>query len=360
MINFYEIDIKRIAVHLINPKKESAEHAGVATYPNLTIINQNVENLIKERLSMAASKSSKAFELEIDDYSSGSFFDIAKEIKSADDNVFIDRSIEAAEHLASAMTRNNLPGGYFIFIEAETIRNQHVVIAIKAEWHTVLKLEPESDKSKLQVLDDVFLSQSQKFYKIGIIFEKDEEEPEKEPPNNMYGGFIYDDQFKPDSKPAEYFFKDFLGFTTITNSRIQSKRFYDSTENFIKSNVPGSDEKDELLSVLKHEFMTNDEPEITPNDFASLYFNDDDLRDNYTNQVVPNLPKQIVKDPSMIESKLKKKKLDFPNKVNISGPSNIFDYNVKVIKSKNEMQDLDPENEDITLIKVIGKPYQDK
>lgn len=360
MINFYNIDIKRVIVHTILAKEEGNEHALIIPDSKIVKIDENVKSLFRERLSKAAAKTSKAFELEIEDYYEGSFFSFAKEICKLDDNSFIKYSEKIAHLLAQAQTRNTIPGGYFLLIDAVTVDGNNLTITIKAELNTVLKYYYDDNESAIKILDDAFLSPSQKFFKIGVIYEKDEPDEFTNYPNNNFGCFLFDDQFKPDSRPAEYFYKDFLGFSIDSNPKIQSKRFFDTTDNFIRKNIPAPDYKDEMLNLLKHEFTTNDEPELTPKDFADMYFNDNELRDNYKNQITSYLPEKIIKDSSMIESKLKSKKINFPNKVAVSGPSDIFDYNIKIIKNKNELENLEPENDEVTIIKIIGKPYQEQ
>ncbi len=360
MLNFFDIQIKRIVVHTLFAKEEGNEHSMILPDKRLTEVTENVKSLLIERLSKASAKTSKAFELEIDDYYEGSFFSIAKELSKKNDDEFIAQSVQIAQLLAQAQTRNTLSGGYILIVDAITKYDKSVIMVIKAELNTVLKYFSEDNKSVLKMLDDVFLSPSQKFFKIGVIYEKDEDNEFFSYPNNKYGCFLFDDQFKPDSRPAEYFYRDFLGFSIDTNPKIQSKRFFDITDKYIRKTVPNPEFKDEMLNVLKHEFLSNDENEVTPSDFADMYFPEDDMREGYKNQVTNYLPKNIIKDPSLIESKLNKKKINFPNKITIAGPSNIFDYNVKIIKNANEINEEELQNEDVTILKIIGKPYQDE
>lgn len=360
MLNFFDIDIKRIVVHTLYAKEEGNEHSMISSDNRLTDVTENVKSLLIERLSKAAAKTSKAFELEIDDYYEGSFFSIAKDLYKTDNDEFISKSVQIAQLLAQAQTRNTLPGGYVLIVEAKSKFDKSVVIVIKAELNTVLQYYSENDKSVLKMLDDVFLSPSQKFFKIGVIYEKEEDNEFFSYPNNKYGCFLFDDQFKPDSRPAEYFYREFLGFSIDTNPKIQSKRFFDITDKFIRKTVPNPEFKDEMLNVLKHEFLTNDENEVKPTDFADMYFPEEEMREGYKNQVTNYLPKNIIKDPSLIETKLNKKKINFPNKITIAGPSNIFDYNVKIIKNTDDINDEELKNEDVTVLKIIGKPYQDQ
>lgn len=362
MINFYDLTFKRIIAHQIVAKQTGQEHATLFIENDLLQLDGNVEAIIKERLSSASSKQTKAFELEIENYHAGSFFGLVHKMKEMRDKEFIDASIEIAHIIAESQTKNSLPGGYLIIIEAIHKNNTMAYIAIKAELHDALRFEVLKSSGVLKYLDDVFMSPQQRLYKFGLIYELPNDERITDGsipyPNDIYGCFLYDSQFNIDSKPAEYFYKDFLGFTIETNPKIQSKKFYNNTENFIKSKVVASDEKDSMLKVLKHEFLTNEEPEIIPRDFADMYFHDEELKAAYHNEVIEYLPQYVIKDPSLIKSQLERKKLTFPNNVQVSAANNTFDYNIQIIKNNDDLGKLDPESPDYTIIKVLGKPYQ--
>lgn len=357
MINFYELTFRRVILHEISAKQTGMEHAIVVPEQNLFMLSQDVEDLIKERLTKASQSNSKAFELEIEDHQP--FFSHVFGMKKQNNEGFIRASIDIAHSLAEAQTKSSIPSGFLMIIEGFNEQGKSVYIALKAELHTALRYEMKDQKSYLQLFDDIFLTPSQKLFKIGIIYERSEIHEEAKYPNNEFGSFFYDSQFTVDSKPAEYFWKDFLGFSISKNAKIQSKRFYDSTENFIKTYVETSDEKKGLIEALKQEFLSNDESDMHPNDFAKLYFQDPAVQDAYANEVATYLPAAIEKDPSLIKAKLDKKKITFPNNIVINGPERTFDYAVEIIKSVEDMEKLDLRSGEFTLLKIIGKPYQD-
>lgn len=362
MINFYDLTFKRMIAHQITAKQTGQEHATVLLENELLMLDANVESIIKERLASAATKQTKAFELEIEQYNAGSFFGLMHNLKAMTNKNFVDASQEIAHLLAESQTKNSVPGGYLIIIEALTKANLMVYIAIKAELHEALRFEIHNSNALLKYFDDVFMTPHQKMYKFGVIYELPSDECITDGsvpyPNDIYGCFLYDSQFNIDSKPAEYFFKDFLGFTIETNPKIQSKKFYNNTENFIKTKFVAAEEKDSMLKVLKHEFLTNDEPEIIPKDFSEMYFQDEEIKAAYQNEVLEYLPEFVIKDPALIKAQLEKKKITFPNNVTIAAANNTFDYNIQIINSQEEFEQLDPESVDYTIIKVLGKPYQ--
>lgn len=365
MINFFEIDIRRAACHGIDPKKTGLEHATVLVDNQLCDISQEVFELIKDRLAKAAERETKAFQLEIEYTNQASFFGLCHDLKNQSDEEFLNRSQEIAHLLAEAQTKNTIPGGNLIFLEAVDQRGRTAYIVIKAETIFALRYEIINRQSKVRMIQDLFMSQQQKMYKFGIIYERGDEEKElyKElaEPNFEFGCFLFDDQFNVGSKLAEYFYKDFLGFSIDSNPKIQSKKFYVNTENFIKSNLETQSEKEELLKVLKLEFLDHDESDkITPKDFADLYIHEPAVNSLYHNEIAQYLPDIIMKDTSLIKNNLQRKKYAFPNDIVITGPNNTFDINVKIVKSMDDLKDVDFSNRDYTIVKILGKPEQEK
>lgn len=352
--------------HEIEAKQTGREHATVLRDSSLLDVNENVQNLIKERLAKAAENNSKAFDLLIGDYVDGSCFTLCSTMKGKSDEVFIKNTQEISGRLAQSQTKNSIPGGNLIIIEAFDKYDKSVFLIIKAELQAALRYEPQNNRGKINYFDDLFLSGEKKLYKYGIIYERsDLEKPDFENlqyPNNLWGAFFYDAAFNPDSKPAAYFYEDFLGFDVSRNGKIQSKKFYTNTESFIKANVESGKEKENLLKVLKSEFINEDtaEEKISPDDFAELYFHEDEVKNHYKNEVVEYLPEEIEKDPSLIKNRIKKKKLVFPNSITIAGPDNTFDLNVRVIDNPEELSEIELDSPDYTVIKVLGNPHQDQ
>lgn len=360
MIEFSEIEFKRVVVHKIDRKEKGQEHASVDPDNHLIIINNDVQELIKDRLVKAAMKTGKALELSIEQSANYSFYGICSGLNLKNDTDFMESSTNLAHLLAEAQTRNSIPGGYLIFIEALTPALQKVYIVIKAELQEVLKYEWNTNASYVKLLSDVFLSTDQKFYKVGVIFERKESEwnIDLESPNDKWACFLFDNQFNPDSKPAEYFYSDFLGFSIESNPKIQTKKFYDSTESFVTENVDEYTDKQNIISALKQEMHNKDTRDISPKDFSESYFHDEELTEKYVAEVANYLPEYVLKDPEMIKSKLEWRKINFPNKVTLSAPDRHFDFNIQIITSKKDLDTIDPEDDNVTIVKIIGKPYQ--
>lgn len=357
MINFNKIEFRRLILHQIVAKNDSLEHGTIIADENLFRFSDQVIKLIIERLSKASQKTNKAFEMLISDYHSDSFFGLIHNIFEKSDEEFIQTSIKLAVKLAQTQRTNAIPGGYFIVVDAVDEYRNPLPLVIKAELQGGLRYEIHNRESTIKFIDDIFLDTASRKFKFATFQKRKEELSEFEFPNNIWRAFMYDEQYSVDSKPIEYFYKEFLGFSVELNSKIQSKRFYDATDDFIKAYVEKSDEKDSLLKLLKQEFKVNDEPEIKPDEFANAYFHDSEIRDIYMNDIIPYLPTTIEKDVSLIKSKLEKRKVNFPNDITITGPDKTFDYSVEIINSEAQLSKIEIGSGDYTILKIKGKPY---
>ena len=357
MIDFNSLNVKRIIIHTINSKQNGQDSASVDFSNEILVIVENVLAIIKVRLMDAAGRNSKAFELKIEDASEGSFYDLSRNLDELSNAEFIASTSRIADLLADCQRKTSIPGGYLIIMNCtDDETNLPVQIVIKAEPHEALQFSNIDGHSQLNVLQKVFLSPSQKLYKIGIIYAKTDEVLENL--NDQFGCFLYDDQFRTDTHPAEYFYKDFLGLSVGENAKIQSQRFYDKTEKFILSNIVDTETKANLLSVLKTEFSTNENPTVNPLNFANTNIPiANGLRDSYIGDVCQELPFSIVKDSILIKTRLSKRKIDFPSQINVMGPEDNFDNKVVIIDNLDELNALEIDNPEYTIIKIIGRPY---
>lgn len=359
MIDFNSLLVNRLIIHTINPKQENQDSATVDASNEISDVDHNVLEIIRNRLIHAAGRNSKAFELDIDNVNTDSFFHLSENISDLDKDEFIERTTDIAELLADSQRRTSIPGGYLLIMDClDNDINLPVIIVIKAEPHEALQFSIAGGHTQLNVLRKVFLSPSQKLYKIGVIYRKTEEDVDDI--NTCYGCFLYDDQFRTDSHPAEYFYKDFLGFSVGENAKIQSQRFYDKTESFIIGNITDSDLRMSLIVSLKNEFIQTQNPTINPYNFANNYMPvAGGLRDLYIGSVCHELPFSIVKDISLIKIRLSKRKINFPSDIKVSGPEANFDNKVEVISDVDVLGALDVNSEEYTVLRILGKPYSE-
>lgn len=354
MIDFNNFKINRLIIHTILSKSNNQDSATCVESNEIIPIDDRAIDIIKQRLIDAAGKNSKAFELEIENTTPGSFFQLSNDVMFQNNEMFIGRTKNIARILSQSQRSSSIPGGYLLFLDCKDIvTNFPIIIVIKAEPHDALQY---SERFGINVLDKVFLSPSQKLFKIGILYKKNNEVSDNI--NYHFGCFLYDDQFRTESHPAEYFYKDFLGFSVGNNAKIQSQRFYDKTKDFILNNVIDLDLKASLLSALKNEFNINQNDTINPIYFASTFMpNENDIRDLYIANVCQEMPHSIVKDSTLIKTRISKRKINFPKKISIEGPEESFDTRVKIIHNYDDLNTENFNSSVYTFLRISGKPY---
>ncbi|MDB5141096.1 MAG: hypothetical protein JWR12_3012 [Mucilaginibacter sp.] len=360
-IDFNNLDIDHAAMHTIKRREEPNETGVPEFATELLVLTEPVINVIKVRLVHAMGMASKAFKLDVLHDHAGSFCQFVEEMRetgSATD--FMDISKRIATSLASSQKKTIIPGGYLLVLNCSD-GDRRACIVIKAEPHEAL-IVPEG-QSQIALLKSVFLSPSQKLYKIGILCDKEniiEATRGALDKNERFDAYLFDDQFRIKSTPAEYFYRDFLGFTISENAKIQSQKFYDITENFIKTGFTDIDQKTDLLRVLRDEFNLNMAPSVSPAVFADTYFPQQQA-DAYKVSTQFELPLSIIKDPVLIKSKISKRQVEFPGNIYLTAPNDVFEENVKLISGSRLEETI--RNTDVnrfTFVRIAGRPYSNE
>ena len=357
MIDFNRLIVRRVIIHTINEKQNGQDTATANCSDEISIVDDEALRIIRTRLIDAAGRDSKAFEMQIENTEDGSFFYKSKELNGLEDQDFVEESSTIAHLLARTQRRQSIPGGYLIVMDCNDEETDFFAsIVIKAELHEALQLSNINGHNQLAVLDKVFLSPSQKFYKIGIIYQRSNDE--KLEINQRYGCLLFDDQFRVDGHLAEYFYKDFLGLSADDNNKIQSKRFYDKTEAFILREVVDSSNKHHLLNALRTEFAVGQSPTVSPAEFARSFIPiEHGLRDKYISEICNELPLAIGKDNVLIKGRLNKREMGFPNRIKIVGPEETFDGHVAVVDTVEKLGALNCNSGSYTILTISGRPY---
>lgn len=353
MLNFNNVTFKRFIIHTIIAKEPAQSCASVDFDEDITTVTPEIEEIIKKRLVKSCGRRSKAFTLDIADTSAESFFNYAVQLATADEPAFIHLTKSIALKLASAQRRNIISGGDLLIIDAINDDGKPTVIVIKAEPHDGVSNKKSGGKSKLELIKQIILSPNDKFYKMAAVYPA--EDPEKTYPNDSYTGLIFDDQFRSNSKPAEYFWKEFLGFSMDGNGKLQSKRFYDEVKSFISEKYKQDTErKTTLLENLRSYLLHGPSPVIDSTYFGDTYI-DEEHADDYGRIVRNSFPHSFPKEIDLVRRRLERKLITFADEINIQAPANIFEERVSIITDRESLQRIDLED-NCTVIVIKGKP----
>jgi hypothetical protein len=356
MINFSTSTFNRIILHKIIKKQPGEAHATVDLEDQIVDANDEVHTIIKKRIVEACGKQSKSFRLFIEKYGEGSFFSLANELHSLDEPQFIEKSKNIASLLGQAQ-RRPVNGGYLIVIEGIAFSGSKFVVVIKAELQNAFSRNKnaETNRNQIEVITDLFLSPSNKFFKIGYIYER--QDGDEVHPNDAWGSVIFDDQFSPQKAPADYFISAFLGFSLSRNLKFINKDFFAATRQVIVSNSSASAaEKNQAITALVTVFKDNTQ-KIDPIEFGTRFL-PDSFKEDYENSVLSDtrFDRPFARRTELIKSDLNKKSMTFEHKVKIQGPEEHFDNTVKIVTSIDEAQTA-LDDTTLTLLQIKGKPF---
>ena len=209
MINFNLFDIQRSIIHYIPEKTQHQDHAIARLSYDMVGLSEGIADLVKERLINAAGRQSRAFRLKFGESGEGSFYQICDGLREQTDQEFIDRSQAMANLLARSQKTRSIPSGYLLILDGTYESNEKsLYIVIKAEPHEALQFTSSHKGSQLELLEEVFLSPSQRLFKVGIIEEVDLAASEVE---ERYNCYLFDHQFSDRVHTCGVFLQRFFG-----------------------------------------------------------------------------------------------------------------------------------------------------
>lgn len=116
-LNFISID--RIIAHEIQAKTPFQDAYSIPLDDILNFKKEEKDILLR-RLQDALANTSKTFQLDYEDKSDDSIFNLLKKIVDVDDKEFVNTSKSLAENLADAHFRTRIPGGYCLIGNGKT------------------------------------------------------------------------------------------------------------------------------------------------------------------------------------------------------------------------------------------------
>ena len=365
--NFLLLTVQRICIHTIEKKESLAQKKRAGTeeaddsnslirYDDTIIeLDESVHDTIKNRLQLYCGERSRSFQLDIQLDNEGSFFAESYNMRGADAPGFVEKTRALARLLAKQQNAR-VPAGCLVVMDAVDEYGHPVVVCIKAELTDALTTENEDGISKLKKVERLILGRSEKFFKLGIIYQRPLGEGSADDPKSEWGAILYDHQFRAKAKPAEYFWKDFLGFSIQGNDKLKGKVFFDNTAAFIEKKYRHDLEaKSRALADLEN-YLTNAQiTEIDPIEYSQNHL-PEELRDDFHEEVAVDFTHPFTKDTSLLDRKLAKSRIEFPDKIVLTGPKGSFTrQKVEVIETQKDLDDLRI-GEGYTIIRIKGNP----
>lgn len=346
---FEGIIIQKLMLHIVHPRSQDKTRVPPVVHKHFITLSPDEKAALQSRITAALGNKSHGLEMDVDQSGEGSFFQIAAEMLHCSDERFIDLSETLANRLTDALSRRSPSGTMAIVSGLVGEHAKPFVCVVKAEFQDGFTTSNiDDDTVALSYIEDIFLTEAQRLYKVGCLVEEASQPPvDGLYDKNNYRAFLFDHLITnvETRTAAEYFYGSFLGMSVSASSKKLTQNFYDFTLDYVNSLDIDEESKREHVESLRSE-LKSQTAIISVDDFSRKYFSED-LAENYRDYMEDRgFPDVAVdKDLDYIKSKLKKsRRMGFSTGVKILGPSDNF----------NELVTLVEKDEESSLVRIQG------
>ena len=287
-----------------------------------------VNDAMVVRIAKALGNHSHAVQTDIIESDSDSMFERACLMMECSDTDFINHAQAAAEKLVRVQQSKSLSPAKLISISGKVTANERPFVAfIKAELQEALSETERLGQLTLEILKDLFLTESNKLYKIGFISRTVSGDGKK---GGVYSTdyhfvHVYDHLMTAleTRSAAFYFYNEFLGTDVSATDRRLTREFFDRTMKFIDSQNYRPDKRIALGESLRSELRSNS-GQLSVQGFSAAHIHNVSDRQAYDAYMTKSgFPSHaITKDIEYVKTRLRKRqKVIFSSDVVISTPA---------------------------------------
>lgn len=339
--------LSRIAAHYI-PRKSASDRDQDPNYgEELIDLGQSAQDILTRRVTEVLGNPSFSVEMDILDDGEESTFQESVPLIRGDEQSFIDRSCNIADHLNAAQQSSNIPGSVLLVAGGYVGADQNNVVAlVKAETQDGFSLYTSEGNIRVDFIDDLFLTPDQKLYKVGLLVEVEENslgDPLRS--TEDFEILVYDSNLRQRGDAAKYFYRTFLGCDYARSGKQLTKSFFQQHQEYFDTLDIDSEERKDLKTHL-YSYLKLDQDYISTTDFADNYISGE-RRPSYMQFMREHdLPERAIeKDLSLVESSLKNRQIRFRNGVVLRARADNFDEKVQV----------EDEEPDATVVRVLAE-----
>jgi len=317
--------IERLVVHHINQRDADRNVVEPNYADDLLHLPPGAMDMFTRRIVQALGHRSHGIEVDIRDAGPGSFFQNAADTMHADDGQFMEMSRQMAHDLAAAQVMRDLPPSKLIVVSGVVGRVQRRFMAvIKAEMQDGLGETRHGQQTQIDYLTNIFLTDSQRLYKIGYVQQIDGNAGRAQPYQREHFVMHLFDHLMTGTETrsaALYFYSGFMGADIAASDKRLTQDFYERTIEFINSRGFEPEDRMDLVDALRSELRSNKQT-LSVADFGDEHF-ERATRDEYCDFMErANFPVHAVsKNTEYIKAKLKRRqRMVFSGDVVISTP----------------------------------------
>lgn len=326
MLNLDRMRINRVVVHNIPARAPDKSYAAPEGGRELVRLDRAVSDVVVARISKALGSRSHGLQAEFSDTGLDSMFARTCQMMDCEDSEFLSHASEAAKRLATVQMAKPLEASKLITMSGVATSHERPFVAfVKAELEMALTETRQGNEHVLRVLKDLFMTESQRLYKIGYFS------------RSVAGTGKKDGRYAPDfhsihlfdhlltstesRHAAIYFYGEFLGSDIAKSDRRLTQEFFEKTLAFISNQSYTPGKKIALGEAVRSELRSND------GTFSVSAFADKHMAVRDAVQYVANMTKKgfpdhaINKDIEFVRNRLRKRqKFYFTSGVVVSTP----------------------------------------
>ncbi len=330
MLDLSDLTISRVVVFDVptgDANKAVAVPSGGLSVVNLT---GPTHDMVVKRLTKVLGKNSHGIEASFDDTEAGSFFQLGASMTTANDVDFLAASHVIAKSLAKAQSHRPPPCKLIVMSGAVTLNAYPFLAVIKAELQEALTERSTSSKTTLSLLTDIFMTESQRLYKVGFMHRIGNNAP-------MTKGLFSYKHFaihlfdhlvtKTETRGAAiYFYRQFLGCEIANSARSLTRNFFEQTNDFLNKLDVTQDRRIELQEALRSELRSTSSI-LSVDKFAADHFETQQGSAYKKFMDGKNFPSTaVMKDTEYVKTRLRRRhKVLFSNDVMITTPADKID-----------------------------------
>lgn len=331
MLDLSLLKIDRMAVHDVHARAGDQSYVKPTHRPHLVNLPASGVDMFNRRIAQALGHKSRGVQADFRDTDGGSFFQDAVGMMHGNERQFIDLSMAAADRLAKAQLNRDYAPSKLIVLSGTVTKLQRPFSAfVKADMQDALGEKTEGGKTVIDYLEHIFLTESQRLFKIGFVQQTAAKPVKKDG--------IYDPDFfsvhlfdhimtsTESRKAAYYFYGDFLGADVSATDKRLTRDFFEKTNKFLDTLDISRSRRIELGESLRSELRSN------TNTVAVASFGDKYLRKGEQAAYSKYMQKagfpahEITKDTDYIASRLKRRrKVIFTSGVMLTTPPDKLD-----------------------------------
>lgn len=329
-VDFSQLRIGRVIIHEVvkQPLGEGKREPNFSEVDSE--INQTTRIFLKDRV-VETIAGTTAFDVLFDADTASPVPAAVRELL-ADDGDFVQLSKAIASHL-NAVQPGSSPGG-LVLVANGKIAGRPTAIVLKLEKIEAARLQQVDRNGKrtfdLSHLPDVVLSEKTKVFKIGLFLNKSG--------SVDFDGRVCDAQlpYVTNREVARFFLTKFLGCTLKEDPQIQTKNFFEASQDFVRQKVQSPTRQAAYTRDLVS-YVSSNTQSIRPRTFARDHLKVED-RDPYLEHLeakgVPTAS-QIIKELALIEGRLARMVLVFESGIQILAPFEEMNRELKVTDLEN-------------------------